>query len=67
MQNLRGGQNFSFPTLLDSFRELLLNGSLNWLMFIHKTEVMNKGKSFLCALISETIRLLKYALDVLAF
>ena len=24
MQNLRGGQNFSFPTLLDSYRELLL-------------------------------------------
>ena len=28
---------------------------------------MNKGKSFLCALISETIRLLKYLLYVLAF
>ena len=28
---------------------------------------MNKGKSFLCALISETIRLLKYVLYVLAF
>ena len=28
---------------------------------------MNKGKSFLCALISETIRLLKYILYVLAF
>ena len=67
MQNLRGGQNFLFPTLLDSYRELLLNGRLNWLFFIHKTEVMNKGKSFLCALISETIRLLKYVLDVLAF
>ena len=24
MQNWRGGQNFSFPTLLDSYRELLL-------------------------------------------
>ena len=24
MQNLREGQNFSFPTLLDSYRELLL-------------------------------------------
>ena len=28
---------------------------------------MNKGKSFLCTLISETIRLLKYVLYVLAF
>ena len=28
---------------------------------------MNKGKNFLCALISETIRLLKYVLYVLAF
>ena len=28
MQDLRGrGQNFSFPTLLDSYRELLLNVS----------------------------------------
>ena len=27
MQNLRGGQNFSFPTLLDSYRELLLKVS----------------------------------------
>ena len=35
--------------------------------FIHKTEVKNKWKSFLCALISETIRLLKYVLYVLAF
>ena len=25
MQNLRGGQNFSFPTLLDSYRKLLLS------------------------------------------
>ena len=27
MQNLRGGQNFSFPTFLDSYRELLLKSA----------------------------------------
>ena len=32
MQNLRGGQNFSFPTLLDSYRELLLIRE----KFVHK-------------------------------
>ena len=25
MQNMTGGQNFSFPTFLDSYREQLLN------------------------------------------
>ena len=52
---------------IEQCSKIFIYRDLTLIIFIQKTEVMNKGKSFFCALISERIRLLKYVSYVLAF